>query len=266
MPRSGGSRCRSTGATRSSSSLFTEPGRPGDRRRRRRADDPGGRQPDPRQPLSHHGRIARRGGGRHRRGGLRRVRQPGDRPRRRDRPLHVHRGYGAVAAPARPGLPGAPRGRGRARRQSASCMSGPAGAGKSTLAMACARRGFGVFAEDAVFVRARPTTLELWGMPWVQRLLPDAGRFFPELSEVRPRRQPNGETKLEVDLDRVHPGGRSRARRRGRSSCSPADTGGPTRIEPVEDAAAATMRSRSTGRGTAAGRTGTTTPRGAWRA
>jgi hypothetical protein len=117
-------------------------------------------------------------------------------------------------------------------------IQGPAGAGKSTLAMACARRGFGVFAEDAIFVRPRATTLELWGMPWVQRLLPDAAAFFPELGDVPPRRQPNGESKLEVDLDRVQPG---RA-----VPCAPAGpilllargTGGPTRTERVDPAAA----------------------------
>ncbi len=85
-------------------------------------------------------------------------------------------------------------------------LQGPAGAGKSTLAMACARRGFGVFAEDAVFVRVRPNGLEWWGLPWVQRLLPDARTLFPELAGLPDHVRPNGESKIDVELDRVHPG------------------------------------------------------------
>jgi len=115
-------------------------------------------------------------------------------------------------------------------------IGGPAGAGKSTLAMACARRGFGVFAEDAVFVRVRPTTLELWGLPWVQRLLPDAGGLFPELAGIAPRRQPNGESKLEVDLDRIHPGRAVPCAAAGPILLIERGSGGPTRTEPVDEA------------------------------
>lgn len=85
-------------------------------------------------------------------------------------------------------------------------LHGPAGAGKSTLAVACARRGFDVFAEDAVFVRVVPDGIEFWGMPWVHRLMPDAPRHFPELAGLQPRPQPNGEQKLEVDMDVLYPG------------------------------------------------------------
>lgn len=113
-------------------------------------------------------------------------------------------------------------------------ICGPAGSGKSTLTMACARRGFGVFAEDAVFARVLPSSIELWGLPWTQRLLADARDLFPELVDVETRRQPNGEDKIEVDLEEVFPG---RA-----VPCAPAGpvvqlvrgTGGATRIEPIE--------------------------------
>jgi len=114
-------------------------------------------------------------------------------------------------------------------------IGGPAGSGKTTLAMACARRGFGVFAEDVIFVRVQPATIELWGQPWTQRLLPDTRDLFPELAGIEGRRQPNGEVKIEVDLDEVLPG---RA-----VPCAPAGpivqlergTDGPTRIEAIED-------------------------------
>ena len=85
-------------------------------------------------------------------------------------------------------------------------LQGPAGAGKSTLAIACARRGYSVFAEDVVFTRLTAQGLEAWGMPWIQRLLPDAVELFPELLGHVPRRQSNGEVKIEVDLDSAYPG------------------------------------------------------------
>jgi hypothetical protein len=83
---------------------------------------------------------------------------------------------------------------------------GEEGAGKSTLALAAARHGLDVFAEDGVFLRCGPGGLEFWGMPWTQRLVMDALRFFPEIPDVQPIRQPNGEMKIEVDLDRWFPG------------------------------------------------------------
>ena len=78
----------------------------------------------------------------------------------------------------------------------------------------------------------RPS-IELWGTPWTQRLLPDAHALIPETAGIEGRRQPSGEVKLEVDLDAVFPG---RA-----VPCAPAGpivelvrgTGGPTRIEPT---------------------------------
>ncbi len=85
-------------------------------------------------------------------------------------------------------------------------LHGQEGAGKTTLAVACARRGLDVFAEDGVFVRAGRGGLEFWGMPWVQRLMPDARDMFPELSGIEAVRQPNLEMKLEVSLDRYYPG------------------------------------------------------------
>jgi hypothetical protein len=113
-------------------------------------------------------------------------------------------------------------------------IGGPAGSGKSTLAMACARRGFGVVAEDAVFARVLPASIELWGLPWTQRLLPDARDLIPETAGIEGRLQASGEVKIEVDLDAVFPG---RA-----VPCAPAGptvelvrgTGGPTRIEQIE--------------------------------
>ncbi len=118
------------------------------------------------------------------------------------------------------------------RHDLAVVLHGPAGAGKSTLAIACARRGFGVVAEDAVFVRPTPSGLELWGLPWTQRLLPDAPRFFPELSDLVARPQPNGETKVQVDLDTVYPGRAVPCARAGPVLLVTRGPG-PTRLDPV---------------------------------
>jgi len=120
-------------------------------------------------------------------------------------------------------------------------IGGPAGAGKSTLAMACARRGFGVFAEDAVFVRVRPSGLELWGMPWTQRLLPDARALFPELADFDVGLRPNGELKIEVDLDVVHPGLAVPCAMPGPLVFLERGSGGPTRVDALDatDAAVA---------------------------
>jgi hypothetical protein len=85
-------------------------------------------------------------------------------------------------------------------------LLGDAGAGKSTLAFAWARRGHQVLAEDALFVGRRGGRARLWGLPWKLHLLPDSPRFFPELEAEEPRLQVNGEWKLEVELEAYYPG------------------------------------------------------------
>jgi hypothetical protein len=134
-------------------------------------------------------------------------------------------------------------------------LQAPAGTGKSTLALACARRGWGLLAEDVVFARESGGSaedvdaggdidadgrLELWGMPWTQRLLPDAPRFFPELASATARLQANGEHKLEVDLDEHAPGAATPRAVAGPVVLLARGTGGPTRAEWLDlDAAAA---------------------------
>ena len=58
-------------------------------------------------------------------------------------------------------------------------LCGDAGAGKSTLAFACARRGYQALAEDALFLQVGADGGRLWGMPWRLHLLPDSQRLFP---------------------------------------------------------------------------------------
>jgi len=122
-------------------------------------------------------------------------------------------------------------------------LQGPAGTGKSTLAVACALQGFGVLAEDVVFAH-RPAVgvgvgVEAWGMPWIQRLLPDAIDHFPGLGAVEPRLQPNGERKLEVDIEHLRPGAATPSAPAGAVLLLVRDSGGPTRVEPLDASEAA---------------------------
>ena len=113
-------------------------------------------------------------------------------------------------------------------------LQGPSGVGKSTLAMAGARRGHGVFADDVVFGREGPGGLELWGVPWTQRMLADAATEFPELAGIVPRERPNGEMKLEVDLDSVYPGCAVPTARPSAIVTLERTSSGHTRLEPVD--------------------------------
>jgi hypothetical protein len=118
-------------------------------------------------------------------------------------------------------------------------LHAPAGTGKSTLAYACARRGFQILAEDAVHLSTSAQPPRLYGLPWQLRLLPDAGRFFPELAGLRPNLQINGEWKLEIDLEARFPGAAI-------TCAAPAHLvllerspdGSPTRLEPLPRAEA----------------------------
>lgn len=115
-------------------------------------------------------------------------------------------------------------------------LAGSDGAGKSTLAYACVRSGMRLVSEDTVFA-APPEgpALEVWGSPWRIHLLPDAVRFFPELSGHRPRRRSNGEAKLEIVLPEAYPGAAApRAEVAGVLALSRANTG-ISALEPVRD-------------------------------
>ncbi len=81
----------------------------------------------------------------------------------------------------------------------AALLVGHSGSGKSTLCYACARAGLSLLAEDVVYVGMRDRQ-RLWGNPWRIHLLPDAPRFFPELTDRPVQIQTNGKRKLVVDL------------------------------------------------------------------
>jgi hypothetical protein len=112
-------------------------------------------------------------------------------------------------------------------------LQGPNNTGKSTLAYACARRGYQVLTEDVVHVKVRPEGVTLWGAPWKLHLLVDAQQLFPELSSLTPALQINGEWKLEVDLESLYPHSTLVQARPGWMVLAERSTGGRTRIEPV---------------------------------
>jgi hypothetical protein len=85
-------------------------------------------------------------------------------------------------------------------------IQAPAGVGKTTLALACVKRGFQLLAEDVVQVKLAPAGPQLWGVPWKLHLLADSLRFFPELGHRPSAQQVNGEWKVPVDLETHFPG------------------------------------------------------------
>jgi hypothetical protein len=84
------------------------------------------------------------------------------------------------------------------RNGRAVLLVGHSMAGKSTLCYAGLRAGFGLLAEDVVYV-SRANGLRLWGVPWRIHLLPDAKERFPELADLSVARLANGKLKLAVE-------------------------------------------------------------------
>ena len=77
-------------------------------------------------------------------------------------------------------------------------LTGYSGAGKSTLAVSLALRGYPLLADEWTYLSAYANSVEAWSIPTPVKLLPDAGRFFPELSSRRTDISLNGERAYEV--------------------------------------------------------------------
>ena len=92
-------------------------------------------------------------------------------------------------------------------------LSGPRESGKSTLAYACARRGFNIVTDDVVYLRPG-RRLTAWGRPWRLRLLPDCARLFPELGKRAQMAKSAGKDVVEIDVRELMPG-------RAQVRCSP---------------------------------------------
>ncbi len=86
-------------------------------------------------------------------------------------------------------------------------ICGVSGAGKTTLAYACARSGLQVLSDDVVHLRIDPANqqLRLWGRPWFLRLVPEAVELFSELRDLQPRLRSDHEWYLEIDVENRFP-------------------------------------------------------------
>jgi hypothetical protein len=77
-------------------------------------------------------------------------------------------------------------------------LCGETAAGKSSLAYACARRGWTFVSDDSINIVRGSKPLALVGNCFSLRLRPDAPELFPELLPYLARRRPNGKTNLEL--------------------------------------------------------------------
>ncbi len=82
-------------------------------------------------------------------------------------------------------------------------LAAPSGTGKSTLALALAKRGWNLLSDEWTFAAAEPRGVCTWGMKTSLKLLPDAVRFFPELSRLAPEKALNGELSFEFEPQKV---------------------------------------------------------------
>jgi hypothetical protein len=82
-------------------------------------------------------------------------------------------------------------------------LCGDSGAGKTSLAYACAREGWTYLSDDATHViRGRE---EPWvaGRPFRIRFRESARLIFPELGRFTPKRRPNGKLDIEVETEEL---------------------------------------------------------------
>jgi hypothetical protein len=77
-------------------------------------------------------------------------------------------------------------------------LCGDSGAGKSSLAYACARRGWTLVSDDAVHLAPGPERIGVGGSNYVHLRNP-ARAFFPELDDLDTGAAPNGKEAIEVD-------------------------------------------------------------------
>ena len=78
-------------------------------------------------------------------------------------------------------------------------LGGASGAGKSSLAMALSLHGFAYLSDDWTYFSHAGSTAHAWGLPTPIKLLPDAVRYFPQLTSANLSSSLNGELAYEVD-------------------------------------------------------------------
>ncbi len=93
-----------------------------------------------------------------------------------------------------------------ARGDAGLVFSGPREAGKTTLAYACARRGFKVVTDDVVYLNEGSEGLIAWGKPWHLRFLRDGASLFPELKHGPADSNDDGKDVMAISVEDVLPG------------------------------------------------------------
>jgi hypothetical protein len=78
-------------------------------------------------------------------------------------------------------------------------LCGNSGAGKTSLAYACAHRGWSYLSDDATHVVRGRKDFTVVGRPHAIRFRESARRLFPELDGFAPVRRPNGKSDLEIE-------------------------------------------------------------------
>ncbi len=123
-------------------------------------------------------------------------------------------------------------------------LSGPACVGKSTLAFACAQRGFHIVADDVVYLKDGECSLTAWGNPWRLRLVPESVKLFPELSRrLELSESPESVDVVEIELEKIFPGC-------AQPGCDPVAlfflgrSNGPTECQPLDPSEALKLISR----------------------
>jgi hypothetical protein len=84
---------------------------------------------------------------------------------------------------------------------SAVVLCGASGAGKTSLAYACARRGWTYLSDDATHLLRHRSDSTLAGRPHWIRFRESARLLFPELGAYAPVRRPNGKLDIEVETE-----------------------------------------------------------------
>jgi len=78
-------------------------------------------------------------------------------------------------------------------------LAGPSGTGKSTLACALGRHGFGYLADDRTYLSLRDGRLFAWGAGGLLKLRSDAGQHFPGVELKDAGAELSGEINFELD-------------------------------------------------------------------
>jgi hypothetical protein len=87
--------------------------------------------------------------------------------------------------------------------EQAVLLCGSSGAGKTSVAFACARNGWTYLSDDATHLVRERAGYTVVGRPHRIRFRDSARRLFPELDRFMPMRRPNGKLDLEIETERL---------------------------------------------------------------